>query len=151
VLEVSFRNLTRWKILETPQRLDLLRGIVSFQKNLAASGAFANPRSHIYYLPELYCAYFGRCYAAFMALSVDARPRSIRMARSNSFANGVLAYVRDELIAHEMNPFDAALALSRSGISAPRCRALQRHSIASCAISAKVVAMDRSRPMSGTR
>ena len=83
MLEVSFRNLVRWKILETPQRLDLLRGIVTFQRNLAASGAFANPRSHIYYLPELYCAYFGRCYAAFMALSRMRGRRSIPTARSN--------------------------------------------------------------------
>jgi hypothetical protein len=64
ILEVSFRNFARWNILETPQRLDTLRGIVSFQRKLVASGAFADPRSQIYYLPELYCAYFGRCYAA---------------------------------------------------------------------------------------
>ena len=64
----AFATSARWKILETPERLDLLRGIVKFQKNLAASGAFAEPRAHIYYLPELYSAYFGRCYAAFKAL-----------------------------------------------------------------------------------
>jgi hypothetical protein len=111
VLEVSFRHLARWKILETPQRLDLLRGIVKFQKNLAASGAFANPRSHIYYLPELYSAYFGRCYAAFMALSPDARATIDPDGAFDFIRKRVLAYVRDDLIAHEMNPFDAALAL----------------------------------------
>jgi hypothetical protein len=47
--------------------------IIGFQKRLAASGAFADPRSHIYYLPELYCAYFGRCYAAFLALPPAAQ------------------------------------------------------------------------------
>ena len=115
VLEVSFRNLGRWKILETPERLDLLRGIVTFQKNLAASGAFANPRSHIYYLPELYCAYFGRCYAAFMALPAEARATIDPDGAFEFIRERVLAYVRDELITHEMNPFDAALALVALG------------------------------------
>ena len=76
ILEVSFRNLKRWKIIETPQRLDTVRRIIGFQRRLAASGAFADPRSHIYYLPELYCAYFGRCYAAFIALPPAARAAS---------------------------------------------------------------------------
>ena len=56
ILEVSFRNLARWKILETPQRLETVHRILGFQRRLAESGAFRNPRSHIYYLPELYCA-----------------------------------------------------------------------------------------------
>ncbi len=115
VLEASFRNLARWKILETPQRLDLLRGIVKFQKNLAASGAFAEPRSHIYYLPELYCAYFGRCYAAFTALPAPARATIDPDGAFEFIRERVLAYVRDDLIAHEMNPFDAALSLIALG------------------------------------
>ncbi|MGA8902475.1 hypothetical protein [Bradyrhizobium sp.] len=115
VLEVSFRNLSRWKILETPQRLDLLRGIVKFQRNLAASGAFADPRSHIYYLPELYCAYFGRCHAAFMALPEDARKAIDPDGAFEFIRERVLAYVQDVLIANEMNPFDAALALIAMG------------------------------------
>ena len=83
ILEVSFRNLDRWKILETPQRLETVQRIIGFQKRLVASGAFTDPRSHIYYLPELYCAYFGRCYAAFMALPAAARrgDRSRRRVR----------------------------------------------------------------------
>jgi hypothetical protein len=115
VLEVSFRNLTRWNILQTPQRLDLLRGIVRFQKNLTASGAFAEPRSHIYYLPELYCAYFGRCYAAFMALPANARAAIDPDGAFDFIRERVLAYVQDDLIAHEMNAFDAALALIALG------------------------------------
>jgi hypothetical protein len=73
ILEVSFRNLKRWKIIETPQRLDTVHRIIGFQKRLVLSGAFTHPRSHIYYLPELYCAYFGRCYAAFVALPLAAQ------------------------------------------------------------------------------
>lgn len=111
VLEAAFRNHARWGIVDTPQRLDMLRGIVRFQDRLAASGAFADPRSHVYYLPELYCAYFGRCYAAFRAL-----PAAVGAAvdPDGAFARiraRVLAYVYDELAAFEMNPFDAALAL----------------------------------------
>ena len=74
MLEVSFRNLARWKMLETPSRLETVHRIIGFQKRLAATGAFADPRSHIYYLPELYCAYFGRCYAAFLRAAA-AQPR----------------------------------------------------------------------------
>jgi hypothetical protein len=115
ILEVSFRNLSRWKIVETPQRLDTLRGIIGFQKRLVSSGAFANPRSHIYYLPELYCAYFGRCYAAFMAMSSAARQAIDPDGAFEMIRDRVLAYVQDELTANEMNAFDAALALIALG------------------------------------
>ncbi|QIG99545.1 MULTISPECIES: hypothetical protein [unclassified Bradyrhizobium] len=111
ILEVSFRNLTRWKIIETPQRLETVHRIIAFQKNLVESGAFKNPRSHIYYLPELYSAYFGRCYAAFVALPLAAQ-RVIDPGNVFALIRArVLGYVTNELIAHEMNPFDAALAL----------------------------------------
>ncbi|HYW64098.1 MAG TPA: hypothetical protein VE865_12945 [Bradyrhizobium sp.] len=115
ILEVSFRNFARWQIGCSPRRLATLRNIIDFQRRLAASGAFAEPRSHIYYLPELYCAYFGRCYAAFSAL-----PRAAREAidPDDAFAfirERILAYVQDELIAAEMNTFDAALALIALG------------------------------------
>lgn len=111
ILEVSFRNLKRWNILETPQRLETVHRILGFQRKLAESGAFSNPRSHIYYLPELYSAYFGRCHAAFMALPETAR-RTIDPDGAFAFIRErVLDYVEGELIAREMNPFDAALAL----------------------------------------
>lgn len=111
ILEVSFRNLARWKILETPQRLETVHRIIGFQRRLVESGAFRNPRSHIYYLPELYSAYFGRCHSAFMELPAPAR-RAIDPDGTFEFIRGkVLAYVEGELSAREMNPFDAALAL----------------------------------------
>jgi hypothetical protein len=115
VLEVSFRNLVRWKVLETPQRLNTVQRIIGFQKRLAQSGAFAEPRSHIYYLPELYCAYFGRCYAAFMALPPAARQAIDPDGAFALIRAKVLAYVEQELIAAEMNVFDAALALIALG------------------------------------
>lgn len=111
ILEVSFRNLARWKIVETPQRLETVHRIIGFQRRLVESGAFRNPRSHIYYLPELYSAYFGRCHAAFVELPAPAR-RAIDPDGTFEFIRAkVLAYVEGELIAREMNPFDAALAL----------------------------------------
>jgi hypothetical protein len=115
ILEVSFRNVSRWKIIETPQRLDTVHRIIGFQKRLAASGAFTNPRSHIYYLPELYCAYFGRCYAAFLALPIAARGIIDPDGALDFIRTKVLAYVQTELIACEMNAFDAALALIALG------------------------------------
>jgi len=115
ILEVSFRNLARWKIIETPQRLATVQRIIGFQKRLVSSGAFTDPRSHIYYLPELYCAYFGRCYAAFIALPPAAR-LAIDPDGAFDFIRGrVLGYVRGELIVAEMNVFDAALALIALG------------------------------------
>ena len=115
ILEVSFRNLARWKVIETPQRLKTVHRIIGFQKRLALTGAFANPRSHIYYLPELYCAYFGRCYAAFIALPAVARA-AIDPDGAFEFIRGkVLFYVENELITAEMNAFDAALALIALG------------------------------------
>jgi hypothetical protein len=115
ILEVSFRNLARWKILETPSRLETVQRIIGFQKRLAESGAFANPRSHIYYLPELYCAYFGRCHAAFTALPAHARAAIDPDGTFELIRRRVLAHVQDELIAGEMNTFDAALALIALG------------------------------------
>jgi hypothetical protein len=115
ILEVSFRNCVRWQIIETPQRLETLQRILGFQRRLVASGAFTDPRSHIYYLPELYCAYFGRCYAAFLALPSSAQ-QAIDPDGAFAFIRGrVLIYVQDVLIAAEMNAFDAALALIALG------------------------------------
>ncbi|WFU17227.1 hypothetical protein [Bradyrhizobium sp. CB3481] len=111
ILEVSFRNLTRWKILETPSRLETVRRIIGFQRRLTESSAFANPRSHIYYLPELYSAYFGRCHAAFMALPAAARQAIDPDGAFEFIRLRVLGYVQGELITREMNAFDAALAL----------------------------------------
>ena len=101
----------RWKVLETRERLETVQRIVAFQRQLAESGAFADPRSHIYYLPELYCAYFGRCYAAYMALPAIARAALDPEGTFDVIRARVLAYVQGHLIACEMNPFDAALAL----------------------------------------
>src|SRR5581483_4037694 len=94
ILEVSFRNLARWKILQTPSRLATIQRIIGFQQRLVVSGAFANPRSHIYYLPELYCAYFGRCYAAFLALPPPARAAIDPAGAFEAIRSRVLAYVQ---------------------------------------------------------
>jgi hypothetical protein len=115
ILEVSFRNLNRWQILETPQRLETVHRIIGFQRRLAESGAFTDPRSHIYYLPELYCAYFGRCYATFIALPAAARRAIDPDGAFEMIRARVLGYVQGELIVAEMNVFDAALALIALG------------------------------------
>ena len=115
VLEVSFRNLDRWKVLETPSRLETVQRIIGFQRAIAQSGAFADPRSHIYYLPELYSAYCGRCYAAFRGLPQAAQRIIDPDDAFAAIRTAVLAYVTDELAAKEMNAFDAALALMALG------------------------------------
>ena len=115
ILEVSFRNCLRWKVIETPARLATVQRIIGFQKRLVLSGAFCNPRSHIYYLPELYCAYFGRCYAAFIALPAAARLAIDPEGAFDLIRGRVLAYVQTELLMAEINVFDAALALIALG------------------------------------
>jgi hypothetical protein len=63
----------------------------------------------------MYCAYFGRCYAAFRALP-EAAQQAIDPNGAFAFIRlQVLAYVQEELIAAEMNVFDAALALIALG------------------------------------
>jgi hypothetical protein len=62
-------------------------------------------------LPELYCAYFGRCYAALLALPRDAQQLIDPDGSFELIRRQVLAYIMDEMIPAEMNPFDAALAL----------------------------------------
>lgn len=111
VLEAAFRNHARWGIVDTTARIDLLRRIVRFQHQLVRSGAFADPRSHIYYLPELYCAYFGRCYVAFRKLPPAARDAIDPDGAFEEIRHRILSYVYDDLLAFAINPFDAALAL----------------------------------------
>jgi len=115
VLEVSFRNLQRWRVLDTPRRLQTLQRIINFHRRLVHSGAFAREKSHIYYLPELYCAYFGRCYAAFRKLPAAAQRVLDPDDSFGSIREHVLAFVRDDVITHEINAFDAALALLALG------------------------------------
>jgi len=111
VLEVAFRNHARWGIAESAERIEVLRRIVGFQEEVVRSGAWTDPRSHMYYLPELYCAYFGRCYAAFRTLPQATRDAIDPAGAFERIRGEVLAYVYDDLIAFEINPFDAALAL----------------------------------------
>ena len=111
VLEVSFRNHARWDIADNSSRRDMLRAIVAFERRLVASGAFAQPRAHIYYLPELYCAYFGRAYQAFIAMPPRTRAALDPDGSFELMRRHVIAFVRDDLISAEMNAFDAALAL----------------------------------------
>ena len=115
VLEVSFRNLDRWKVLETPARLETVQHIIGFQRRLVESGGFAKERSHIYYLPELYCAYFGRCFAAFRALPREAQAAIDPAGAFDLIREKVLIYVQSEMLTAEMNTFDAALALIALG------------------------------------
>jgi hypothetical protein len=111
VLEVSFRNCERWGVTKDPRRIDALRRMIRFQFALVESGAFADPRSHIYYLPELYCAYFARCHAAFAALPRVTQETLDPEAHFDRMRGRILTFIAEEFTAAEMNPFDAALAL----------------------------------------
>jgi hypothetical protein len=111
VLEVSFRNCERWGVTKDPRRIDALRRMIRFQFALVESGAFADPRSHIYYLPELYCAYFARCHAAFAALPRATQKILDPETHFDRMRGRILTFISEEFTAAEMNPFDAALAL----------------------------------------
>lgn len=115
VLEACLRNLHRWKVLESPGRLDTVRRIIGFHRRLAESGELKNPRSHIYYLPLLYCAYFGRLYAVFRELQLNVQMTVDPDCAFDLIRARVLDYVQEEVVCAEMNPFDAALALIALG------------------------------------
>ncbi|MCI0468126.1 MAG: hypothetical protein L0Y57_14190 [Beijerinckiaceae bacterium] len=111
VLEVSFRNHARWCIAGDPRRVDALRRIIRFQFALVDSGAFADPRSHIYYLPELFCAYFARCHMAFAAMPSVVQELLDPDRRFAAMRKRILGFVEGEITPAGMNVFDAALAL----------------------------------------
>ena len=116
ILEVSFRNLARWKILETPQRLDTVRGIIALPE--AAGGKRRVRRSALAHLLSagallrLFRPLLRRLHG--VAAGGASGDRSRRRVRIDPRAR-VLAYVQDELIGREMNVFDAALALIALG------------------------------------
>ena len=68
ILEVSFRNLARWKIIETPQRLETVHRIIGFQRRLVRKRRVHQSALAYLLSAGTLLAYFGRCYAAFMAL-----------------------------------------------------------------------------------
>ena len=115
ILEVSFRNLARWKIIETPQRLDTVHRIIGFQKRLVAErrvrrSALAHLLSAgtlLRLFRPLLCRVPRAAGRPQQAIDPDGAFDFIRAA--------VLAYVQGELIAREMNVFDAALALIALG------------------------------------
>jgi hypothetical protein len=112
-------------LLETPIRLETVHRIIAFQKIWSQA---ARSKSALAYLLSAGALFglFRRCYAAFIALP-PATQAVIDPDGTFGFIRAqVLAYVQDELIAHEMNPFDAALARWHWRISAPKPRHLRR-------------------------
>ena len=112
ILEVSFRNLARWKIIETPQRLETVHRIIGFQRRLVGKRRVQPIRARI----SIICRNCTRpISAAAMPRSSRCRwrrgRRSIPTARSSSSAAGCWPMSQSELITREMNAFDAALAL----------------------------------------
>ena len=112
ILEVSFRNLARWKIIETPQRLETVHRIIGFQKT---SGRKRRVRqSALAYLLSagtllgLFRPLLCRLHRA--AIGGAARDRSRTHLRLHP-RHGCWPMCERELIAREMNAFDAALAL----------------------------------------
>jgi hypothetical protein len=91
-----------------PARVAAAGRLAGIARRDAIAGTRTDPRAHIRYLPELYCAYFGRCYAAFIALPLTALQASDPHDDFGVIRGKVLGYVDNELIAGEMNVFDAA-------------------------------------------
>jgi len=58
ILEVSFRNLARWKIIETPTAARYRSPHHRLSKTPGRKRRVYRSRSHIYYLPELYLRLF---------------------------------------------------------------------------------------------
>ena len=153
ILEVSFRNLARWKMLETPPRLDTVHRIIGFPE-----AARRKRRLRQSALAHLLSA--GALLRLFRPLlrglhGVAARRRSARSiptARSISSGTSVLAYVRERTDRRRDERLRRGAGADRARlISAPTPRASRRPCTASSASSAKAAGMARSRPMNGTR
>ena len=99
ILEVSFRNLARWKIIETPQRLATLQRIIGFQKRPGRQRrVHRSALAHLLSAGTLLRLFRPLLRRVHGAAAGGAGRRSIPMARSISSASRVLAYVQDELI-----------------------------------------------------
>ena len=68
ILEVSFRNLRRWQIIETPQRLATVQRIIGFQKRLVAERRLPRCRARTSII----------CRSSTAPISAAATPRSPR-------------------------------------------------------------------------
>ena len=125
ILEVSFRNLARWKILETPTRLaddsshHRLPEEARRKRRLRQSAL-----AHL--LPARALLRLFRPLLCRLPRAVAGGARGDRSVdgRSSSFERGCSAMSQGELITGEMNAFDAALALIALGASGSRCREL---------------------------
>ena len=150
LLEVSFRNHERWQILEAPTPGDGAP-IIRFQNRLARAG-----RSPIRARISTICRNStAPISAAVTPHSSDAAARS-RAAIDPGGRFGTCVAVSSpmsagRLVAAEMNPFDAALALlalakldAEPGTFAPALDALR-------AVSARAPGARPSRPTNGTR
>ena len=74
VLEVCFRNLARWKILETPRASRCCAASSASRRTLRQRRLRRSALAYLLTCRSSICAYFGRCYAAFAALPPAARP-----------------------------------------------------------------------------
>ena len=152
ILEVSFRNLRRWKVIETPQRLATVHRIIGFQKRLVPERRVPpSALAHLLSAGALLRLFRPLlCRVRRVAGGRTTRDRSRRRVRADPAR--VLGYVEGELIVAEMNAVRRRAGADRARPSRRRAsRASPRRCTASSAISAKAAGMGRSRPMNGTR
>jgi hypothetical protein len=114
VLRTLLVNQARWNLLNTPDGLAVVHGLIDFLYRNVASGLFRTNRGYSFYLPAFFAAMFARTWAFFQTLPVPAQARIDPLARLDFIRRAVLDYVLSELdpACRALNPLDAALALA---------------------------------------
>ncbi len=112
VLRALVRNRGIWGILNTPEALDTVQGIVAFLHDNVTKGLFRQARAYSFYLPEFFVAMFAWLWEAWQEVPESEQHLLDPQARLSAIRQHVLAYLRDELHPQRnLNPMDAALAL----------------------------------------
>lgn len=111
ILESILINRRRWRALEG-DNLEVVRRFLEFHHRAYMSGNFKRETALKYYLPEIYTLYTGRMYSVYLGLDKDERKAFDPEGKVEEIRGVALDYLKNELVAYTLNPFDAALAVS---------------------------------------
>lgn len=111
ILESILINRKQWNAL-AGENLSTLQRLLDFHYQAFISGNFKRESAFQYYLPEIYMFYAGRVYAIYSKLSNVEKNQIDPAGHIEEIRRIALDYCKNELIAHTLNAFDAALAVS---------------------------------------
>lgn len=111
ILDAILLNRRQWRALQG-ENLIFLHKLLDFHHRAFVSGNFRHQSALIYYLPEMYLYYLGRCYHTYLALGAEERQLFDPEKKVETMREIALQYCKDELMNQRLNVFDAALLVS---------------------------------------